>query len=182
MSITDKLRSWAEGDALRAGMSLRTARDQAIAIADRIDAEHESACAEAYGNGVMSVPIALDESQWVKLPVDADGVPIHIGDEMEGVDKYDTLKEVRGKVITVSFESDGIVDVAIQAWNSDGKSWHRAYLDPDASVYRHYHAPTVEDVLREFALAVCKDDALTIREGVVEKYAAKLRLAEEVDA
>ena len=59
-SITDELRSWAEGDALRAGMSLRTARDQALTIADRIDAE----LAERY----------------VALPLDADGVPIHFGD------------------------------------------------------------------------------------------------------
>jgi hypothetical protein len=42
--------------------------------------------------------------------------------------------------------------------------------------------PTVEDLLREFALAVCKDDALTIREGVVEKFAARLQLAESEDA
>ncbi len=40
MNITDELRAWANGDSLRAGMSLRTARDQALAIADRIDAEH----------------------------------------------------------------------------------------------------------------------------------------------
>ena len=43
---------------------------------------------------------------------------------------------------------------------------------------RHYHASTVEDVLREFALTVCKDDALTIRQGVVEEFAAKLQLKE----
>lgn len=39
--------------------------------------------------------------------------------------------------------------------------------------------PTVEDVLREFALAVCKDDALTIRKDVVDEYAAKLQLRED---
>ena len=44
--IADELRKWAEGDTLRAGMSLRTARDQALAIADRIDAAHEDAMAE----------------------------------------------------------------------------------------------------------------------------------------
>jgi len=44
--ITDELRKWAEGDTLRAGMSLRTARDQVLAIADRIDAAHEDAVAE----------------------------------------------------------------------------------------------------------------------------------------
>ena len=42
--------------------------------------------------------------------------------------------------------------------------------------------PTVEDVLREFTLAVCKDDALTIRKDVLDEYAAKLRLAEDANA
>lgn len=121
----------------------------------------------------------MAESGWVRLPVDAEGEYIRIGDEMEGVDKYDSLKKVMGRVITVSFESDGIVDVAIQAWNSDGKSWHRAYLDPYASVYRHHHAPTVEDVLREFADIVRKErvELATISEDTIAEFAAKLRLA-----
>lgn len=41
--ITGELREWAQSDALRAGMSLRTARDQALAIADRIDAAYQKA-------------------------------------------------------------------------------------------------------------------------------------------
>lgn len=79
MSITDELRKWAEDSTLSSWTA-----EHLTAIADRIDAEHESACAEAYGNGVMSVPIALDESAWVELPKDADGEYIHIGDVMEG--------------------------------------------------------------------------------------------------
>lgn len=111
-------------------------------------------------------------SEYVRLPKDADGVSIHIGDVMEGVDKYDSLKKVMGKVITISFESDEAVDVAIQAWSDDGKSWHRAYLDPYASVYRHHHEPTVEDVLLEFAKEVqtCWDTVDTITE-----YADRIR-------
>lgn len=75
MGITDELREYALGWDERN----RVRRDLA-AIADRIDAEHEAACAEAYGNGVMSVPIALDESQWVKLPMSEDGDVLHIGE------------------------------------------------------------------------------------------------------
>ena len=76
-------------------------------FADRIDAE----LAERY----------------VELPKDADGEYIHVGDEMDGVDKYDSPREVTGRVITVSFEADGLVDVAVQARNDDGKTWCRAY-------------------------------------------------------
>ena len=156
MAITDELREWIDSIAwLDDGVS--STYKKVLAIADRIDAEHESACAEAYGNGVMSVPIALDDSAWVKLPVDADGVPIHIGDVM--------------------WQKDRITKRACKAIMGD------AYVMLDGiqgAVYAkgltHYHAPTVEDVLREFADEVqrCCDTQDTIAE-----YAAKLRLAGE---
>lgn len=153
---------------------LHIPEEELLAIADRIDIAHK----HAIGYVDDRDPETMAENGWVRLPKDADGEYIHIGDVMEGVDKYDTLKKVKGKVITVSFESDGAVDVAVQAWNSDGKSWHRAYLDPDASVYRHHHAPTVEDVLREFADRVCNSGhqwGLDAADTIAE-YAAKLRL------
>ena len=141
-----------------------------FAIADRIDAEHEAACAEAYGNGVMSVPIALDESQWVKLPVDADGEVIHVGDEV-------TCGATVWTVTSLKFLGEGW-GICCTVYNECGGSGTSVY--PPSNL-RHRRAPTVEDVLREFALAVCKDDALTIREGVVEEYAAKLRLAGDAE-
>lgn len=137
---------------------LHIPEEELLKIADRIDAEHESACAEAYGNGVMSVPIALDESAWVKLPVDADGEPIHVGDVMENTIHQPTHREVTG----VGAE-------CFYAWEDRcGR-----YSQFSANCYRHYHAPTVEDVLREFADEVqrCCDTADTIAE-----YAAKLTL------
>ena len=180
MSITDELRKWGYG-------FCGDTHDVVTAIADRIDEKADEEATRKYltgfDEGFASADDWLNMNEddlskhgWVKLPVDADGVPIRIGDVMEGVDKYDSLKKVKGKVITVSFESDGIVDVAIQAWNSDGKSWHRAYLDSGASVYRHYHAPTVEDVLREFADAMSNTNPLDVPARIAE-YAAKLRLA-----
>lgn len=132
--------------------------ERLVAIANRIDAE----LAEHY----------------VELPKDADGEYIHVGDEMEGVDKYDSPREVTGRVITVSFEADELVDVAVRARNDDGKTWRRAYLDPCASLYRHHHEPTVEDVLREFAQ--CWDDPMRYdRDELVEQYAAKIKLADD---
>lgn len=52
MSITDELREWFK-DRLFMGNGYA----ELTAIADRIDAEHESACAEAYGSGVESVAL-----------------------------------------------------------------------------------------------------------------------------
>lgn len=163
MSITGELREYTKHYSV-AGSKKDT---MLSSIADRIDAEHQKAIREL--NNLADTSMLL--------PVDANGETIHVGDEMEGVDKYDSLKKVMGKVITVSFESNGVVDVAVQVWDSDGKSWHRAYLDPYASVYRHYHEPTVEDVMVEFATDwECAQDGED-KTAVLKEYASKFRLA-----
>jgi len=162
MSITDELRDWFK-DRIFMANGWQEIHD----IADRIDAEHEAACAEAYGNGVMSVPIALDESQWVKLPVDADGEVIHIGDVMENVVSPSIHREVAG----VGAE-------CFYAWE-DGFG---RYSQFDAPNSRHHHKPTVEDVLREFAANIADvlggdDFKLDDNDELYAEYAAKLRLA-----
>ena len=154
MSITDELRKWGYG-------FCGDTHDVVTAIADRIDAEHESACAEAYGNGVMSVPIALDESQWVKLPVDADGEPIHIGDVMENIVCPSVHREVTGVGVECFY-----------GWNEG----NGRYSQFGATCYRHHHAPTVEDVLREFGNAWVEWEDGSPYDPIA-KYAAKLRLA-----
>ena len=162
MSITDEVREWASVEVpYKYGHQL-------LAIADRIDAEHEAACAEAYGNGVMSVPIALDESAWVKLPVDADGEYINIGDVMEWVRYEDDDPTIVRKVSAVG------ADVFF-AWSDE----QGRYAQYEAYAYRHHHAPTVEDVLREFALKAAGRECMTMRSDLVDEYAAKLRLRED---
>ena len=100
---------------------------------------------------------------------------------MEGVDKYDSLREVTGRVITVSFEADGLVDVAVRARNDDGKTWRRAYLDPCASLYHHHHEPTVDDVLRDYASRILIAGCIDEEDALVAEYAAKLRLAGDAE-
>lgn len=162
MSITDELREWAEGNTLRAGMSLRVARDQALAIADRIDAEHELEVTEAHAKG-MHEGFAADKGprDFVELPKDADGEYIHIGDVME----WPTTGE--------TFEVVGIGD-GVLFYVDDGNEqadW------TGASTKRH--APTVEDVLREFAdkwmdVQPCREPE------IIAEYAKRLRLAGDV--
>lgn len=178
MSITDELREAAAELEVRHTHNdhdftdffyPHPSRREFLAIADRIDAEHEAACAEAYGNGTMSVPIALDESQWVKLPVDADGVPIRVGDVMEWID-------LEGKVsVTCTVEAVGVN--AFIAWDkANGR-----YAQKCATAYRHHHEPTVEDVLTEFAKRVCNSghqwglDA----DDTIAEFASRLCLAKE---
>lgn len=174
MSITDELRKWGYG-------FCGDTHDVVTAIADRIDAEHESACAEAYGNGVMSVPIALDESQWVKLPVDADGVPIRVGDAV-------TCGATVWTVTGLKFLGEGW-GICCTVYNEYGGSGTSVYPPSDL---RHHHEPTVEDVLRECChkyhslLIDDMNDAINgverdyiAPDEIIAEFAAKLRLAEE---
>ena len=91
------------------------------------------------------------------LPVDADGVPIHVGDVVEYVDG--TLPK---EVYAIVSPTMVMVDTGPRFADS----------------CRHHRVPTVEDLLREFALAC--EDAGNSRPAVMrlaEEYAAKLRLA-----
>lgn len=77
MSITDELRVWGMG-AHAAWKIDRTDLDCLHAIADLIDAEHKKAVERARMDGMD----ATFGDGWVKLPVDADGVPIKLGDNV----------------------------------------------------------------------------------------------------
>ena len=169
MSITDELREWAER-----GLYYKERRDELRALADRIDAEHESACAEAYGSGVMSVPIALDESQWVKLPMSEDGDVLHIG---ELVDE---------KLPFGGYAAPAPIDTMELSRGAGGYRWmvkldaeNRALISP--RLLRHHHEPTVEDVLQEMLeQAVGYSDAhTTVALNAIAEYSAKLRLADD---
>ena len=170
MSITDELRKeankadWVHCTTLRA-------------IADRIDAEHERQCAESWMRG-HDAWAAIDRSDdmaehgWIRLPKDADGVSIRIGDVMELV-SYD--EDYRPVIRTV----DAVGEQVFFAWSKPSGR----YAQYEACAYRHYHATTVEDVLREMADRIYADeDEPRDRDAIVAKYAKRLTLAEGEDA
>ena len=161
MSITDELRAFAKRwpctDYVNKDMN---------AIADRIDTEHESACGEAYDNGVQSVALP-DMTAYVKLPLDADGEYIRIGDVMEWVRYEDDDPTIVRNVAAVGA---GV----FFAWSDE----QGRYAQYEAHAYRHHHAPTVEDVLREMAdRCYADEDEPRDRDAIVAEFAAKLRLA-----
>lgn len=123
--------------------------DAGYASADDWITEHESMMAE-HG--------------WVRLPKDADGEVIHIGDEVEEVDH-----DGHNSVFELRMEEDGW-------WVIAGGIGRR----PDK--YRHHHAPTVEDLLREL---IHRYDELRLGPSAFDpfellaEYAAKLRLEED---
>ena len=105
----------------------------------------------------LELQIAKMRLESVELPKDADGVPIHAGDVLDGYGKTIEAVELRyGRSGWVLISRDG-----------------SGYADTFA--FTHHHAPTVEDVLREF---IC-DHEEDVRDEVdlIAEYAAKLRLA-----
>ena len=95
----------------------------------------------------------LDEVGLMRLPKDADGKVIHVGDVMRWPD---------GVTFNVAGVGNGVF-----FYNDRDGAWCTS-----ASDKTHYHKPTIEEILREFGDEVqrCCDTENTIAE-----YAAKLR-------
>lgn len=117
MSITDELRDCIR-TASRSYEDLRNpyndreilhiSDEELLAIADRIDAEHKAKVDEAYENGERDERADwLDETDggYIKLPVDADGVPIRVGDYVETL--IEAFKGERGRVECLTLTEDG---------------------------------------------------------------------------
>lgn len=165
MNGTDELRAWW---VRKFPVMDKELHKDFTAIADRIDAEHERVRAESI---LDMTDERMAEHGWIRLPVDADGVPIHVGDVMKWVRYEDDDPTIVRKVSAVG------ADVFF-AWSYE----QGRYAQYEAHAYRHHHEPTVEDVLREFALKAAGRECMTMRNDLVDEYAAKLRLAEGEDA
>lgn len=132
---------------------------------------------DAYLRGDVNYTIELDgiaerieqevSERFMELPLDADGVPIRVGERVQ------LIGNDPGTVLYMSLADDG---------------W-RVYVKYDGGIgtgsgepkrIRHYHEPTVEDVLREFASAYDRiggeDDEHQKYLNLIAEYAAKLTL------
>lgn len=175
MSITDELREWMR--------VVLTDDDPAHAIADRIDAEYQKAedewkakdgqtwlrgyaeCHAELMEGNEVIAADLEKAGWDKLPVDADGVPWYRGSRV--IDP----KDPNGKVNTVWIAGDNtlVTDDHLFIFR--------------ANELRHYQPPTVEDVLREFALRAIRESEGNYGDldETCAEYAKRLRLAGDAE-
>ena len=153
MESIDNLREYA----LTAASVNATTRAVLAGYVDGIEREVAEVRDREYRNGMEDGEMAAERDGWVRLPVDADGVPIHVGDVLDGYGKTIEVVEMR-------YGRSGWVLIS-----RDGNGY------ADCAAFTHHHAPTVEDVLREFADewlgGGCDDD------GIVAEYAKRLRLA-----
>ena len=160
VAITDELRDW-----MRArGMMAKETFDQLTAIADRIDREHRMAMEKvaAEADALPMTDESMAEHGWVRLPVDADGVPIRPGDELV---IFETGEHIRA--YDIELYDDGRWCV--------GDYETMDSIHPDRLRHR---AQTVEDVLDEFVarwMETHHDDIPALK----AEYAKRLRLAEE---
>lgn len=166
MSITDELREF------KGQINVGLAPDRVLAlraeincIADRIDAEAddnerfrrdvEPFCDRLREAAAERADVTIYGVDYVALPVDADGLPIHIGDKLYG---YGETTVVKG----LTLGDDG------WSMTCENGLWF------DFTAFTH-HKPTVEDVLREF---IC-DHEEGVRDEVdlIAEYAKRLKLA-----
>ena len=176
MSIADELRKLA-WDYANKELYVAVEADTLFDIANHIDEAHEREVREQYDKGLNDGydvgfasaddwdddhADALHKHGWVRLPVDADGEYIRVGDKLDGYKETIVVDEM-----ALQYGSWALV--------SDDR---RAFHCPEAFTH---HKPTVEDVLDKFALEI--DDARHIPDADDEyariraEYAAKLREA-----
>jgi len=100
----------------------------------------------------------------IELPKDADGEVIHIGDEL-----YDEWHEQnQGEVEWLMLDHRGW-------WLMFKNNCERFYLH-EFYEWHHHHAPTVEDVLRDYACRILMAGCIDEEDELVDEYAAKLQL------
>lgn len=158
MKSVDALRKWADG----LSCIWIDPNDHSIIVTtcDDMPPSIDSVSLRDHVNGILD-GIEREVDDMVPLPVDADGVPIHVGDVME-------------------LDSGAVEEVESMHYYGSG-GWtttttHNATAMP--SIIRHHHAPTVDDVLREFAAEVeTAGGVMELPDAALAEYAARLRLA-----
>ena len=137
MRITDELRQYARAVWTEElyGRVVHIPNGKLLAIADCIDKRHDKECDKAYSKGVCDgIDADKNEMGYIKLPVDADGVPIHIGDVVENVVLSDIHREVTG-----------IGGECFYAWEDSCSR----YSQFDANCYRHIQPDSWERIIKD---------------------------------
>ena len=175
--ITQRLRERLKSAALMLGHGLSTPLAKGVlAECDKIDAIHkalEDANAEmrefcnrleyAAKRREDVTVFGADYTDYTALPLDADKVPIHVGDDMQSVSEPAS----HGTVYRMELTRNG--------W------WiYFSGVGTHPEKCRHCHKPTVADVLREFADGI-KDQNADFTELAIAEYAKRLQLAEGDD-
>ena len=134
--------------------------DSIDAIHAGLERDYATACRVNEHQDLEYIDLAKRYDKTITLPLDADGLPIRIGDVMEWPDGDDE-----------PFEVVGIGENGTLFYMYDGScEWTNA-------MYKRHHAPTVEDLIRD-AIFSCIGHSPEYWDKPIAKYAAKLKLAD----
>lgn len=163
MDITDELKKyalgWDKGNLVRHDL---------LAIADCIDVKYQkmlderdnerfNALMDARDRGVNAVLKDPEGFGLTALPKDAYDMRWNIGDKDED----------GNEIIAFKLASDGWYIITDNKWSFQSEK------------RRHYHVPTVEDVLREFGDWYTHTKGGCDEDSIIAEYAAKLQLKED---
>lgn len=149
--ITEELRDWSM-DAHAGWIISRVELDALHAIADRIDEQHAKAVEQAHADGLNEQIDYLERfvpSNYVLLPVDEDGVPIHVGDVMEWPDgsTFDVVGISANTLFYVEHDFD------------DSAQWTAAHN-------KRHHKPDSWERIMDDAEKLARDDNVAVMELV----------------
>lgn len=151
MSITDELRE--AMDPCISDDWLTIPKSEFETLADRIDAEHERMYEDLTIGMEPMTEANMARDGWVKLPVDADGVPIHVGDEL--TNGTDLPAKVRCMVLDES------------GWMVSTREL-RGYGMPPATL-RHVQPDSWERIIKDAQEYVTDDEPLYSVSELVER-------------
>lgn len=135
--------------------------DNIDAIHAGLERDYATACRVNEHQDKEYIDLAKRYDKTITLPLDADGVPIRIGDVMEWPDGDDEPFEV------VGIGENGTLFYMYD----DSCEWTNAKN-------KVHHAPTVEEVLREMLDAWGELPSNATNEAIIAEYADKLKLAD----
>ena len=134
--------------------------DNIDAIHAGLERDYQTACDVNEHQDLEYAALAKRYDKTISLPLDADGVPIRIGDVMEWPDGDDE-----------PFEVVGIGENGTLFYMYDGScEWTNA-------MYKRHHVPTVEDLIRD-AIGRCIGHLPEYWDEPIAECAAKLKLAD----
>lgn len=157
METTDKLRDWARR--VKDNPHLGTLTEQGVLGLDAIAHGIEREVAERY----------------MELPVDADGVPIRVGDTI--LEDYGEGERYRHNVTALIYTNRWDYEFDDDKPGSDTRDVGN--MSDFYRCARHAKPRTVEDVLRDFAYKVC--DMNNVAEPEFARYADEIRELMEVE-
>ena len=142
--------------------------DNIDAIHAGLERDYKVACDVNERQDLEYIDLAKRYDKTITLPLDADGLPIRVGDVVRLTESWRDLT-----VLGV-----GIVDAHERSWGvfvreDNDYVWYNAE-------FLHHYVPTVEDVLREilFKAHIYDKREMELLPDLIAEYAAKLKLAD----